>query len=408
MKTKMQVMKVIRTLIFVCSLLVGLTTLSGCQEAAQKGDGLLITGTSSDRLVKFPIDGFPSSYAVSVSSTSVVPSDVKASLAVDLDLVDKYNSEMGTNYYPVPEGSYSFDNSEVTIAAGQAVSSAANLSIADDSEFVPGRVYLVPVTIKHATGNMDIIESSRTIYLKVARTLRFYAPYVGQASMAYQFLLPDPIQSLPTYTWEVKIYATKFRSSGASGTTRVCSFGGNETSVEGGAINDGGFKCDQNLLRFGEGTDDPNQLHVTTKQGKMSSNTRFALNTWYAVALVNDGNTLTLYINGEKDNSMTVAPYEYSLYGVQIGMPSSGYQSSQLFYGRLSEMRLWTRPLSAREIKANMCGVDPSTSGLVSYWRMNEGEGKTFYDLSPSKRDISYKNDITIDWTYDDTNKCLE
>ena len=28
--------------------------------------------------------------------------------------------------------------------------------------------------------------------------------------------------------------------------------------------------------------------------------------------------------------------------GVQIGMPSKGYQSSQLFYGRLSEMRLWT------------------------------------------------------------------
>ena len=44
----------------------------------------------------------------------------------------------------------------------------------------------------------------------------------------------------------------------------------------------------------------------------MSSNTRFALNTWYAVALVNDGNTLTLYINGEKDNSMTVAPCEYA------------------------------------------------------------------------------------------------
>ncbi len=40
--------------------------------------------------------------------------------------------------------------------------------------------------------------------------------------------------------------------------------------------------------------------------------------------------------------------------------------------------------------------------------RMNEGEGTTFYDLSPSKRDISYKNGITIDWTYDDTNKCLE
>ena len=346
--------------------------LQGCQEAAQKGDGLLMTGTASDKLVKFAIDGFPSAYAVSVTSTSRVESDIQVNLAVDASLVDNYNAEMGTSYYPIPEGSYTFENPEVTISAGQAISSAASLSIADDSDFVPGRVYLVPVTIKSATGDLDIIEAGRTIFLKVSRTLRFHAPYVGQASMAYQFLLPEPIPSLPTYTWEVKIYATQFRSSGASGTTRVCSFGGNESSVEGGAIDDGGFKCDQNLLRFGEGTDEPNQLHVTTKQGKMSSNTRFALNTWYAVALVNDGNTLTLYINGEKDNSMTVAPYEYALYGVQIGMPSKGYQSSQLFYGRLSEMRLWTRPLSAREIKANVCGVDPSTNGLVSYWRMNE------------------------------------
>lgn len=126
------------------------------------------------------------------------------------------------------------------------------------------------------------------------------------------------------------------------------------------------------------------------------------------MALVNDGNTLTLYINGEKDNSITVAPYEYSLYGVQIGMPSSGYQSSQLFYGRLSEMRLWNRALSAREIKANVCGVDPLTPGLLSYWKMNEGEGTVFYDLSPSRRNISYKNGITIKWTDDDTNKCVE
>jgi len=45
---------------------------------------------------------------------------------------------------------------------------------------------------------LDIIEAGRTIFLKVSRTLRFHAPYVGQASMAYQFLLPDPIPSFPT------------------------------------------------------------------------------------------------------------------------------------------------------------------------------------------------------------------
>ena len=116
--------------------LIGIASfmLLGCQEAAQKGDGLLMTGTSSDRLVKFAIDGFPSAYAVSVTSTSRVESDIQVNLAVDASLVDTYNEEMGTNYYPIPDKSYTFENPEVTISAGQAISSAASLSIADDSE----------------------------------------------------------------------------------------------------------------------------------------------------------------------------------------------------------------------------------------------------------------------------------
>lgn len=79
--------------------LVGMASfmLLGCQEAAQKGDGLLMTGTASDKLVKFAVDGFPSAYAVSVTSTSRVESDIQVNLAVDVSLVDSYNAEMGTN-----------------------------------------------------------------------------------------------------------------------------------------------------------------------------------------------------------------------------------------------------------------------------------------------------------------------
>jgi hypothetical protein len=382
--------------------------MTSCKETKMDTDGVLMTGTETDPMVKFAIDALPATYGVSVTATQCAEADMTVNLAVDTTLVASYNKKMGTNYYPIPQGAYTLLSDEVTIAKGSAISTVANVSIVDDSKFITGRVYLVPVKITNVSNNMDVIESCRIIYLKVSRTLRFYAPYVGQAAMAYQFLLPSPIAALPVYTWEVKIYATQFRGSGASGTTRVCSFGGNSSSVQGGAIDDSGFKCDQNLLRFGEGTDATNILKVTTKQGSMSSNTAFATNTWYAIALVNDGSTLTLYVNGVKDNSISVSPYTYSLYGVQIGMPSNGYQSSQLFYGRLSEMRLWNRALSAREILANVCGVDPSTTGLLSYWRMNEGSGTVFYDSSPSKRNISYTNGVSINWTYDDTNKCVE
>ncbi|MDE6872137.1 MAG: DUF1735 and LamG domain-containing protein [Bacteroidales bacterium] len=379
-----------------------------CTEVELPSEAVFITGTANDPLVKFAIDELPSTYSVSVTSTVKASEDVQVKLAVDTELVDSYNMEMGLNYFPIPDGAYTISGDEVTIASGQAVSTAVTVSVVDDSRFVVGRVYVIPVTIVSVSGAFGIIESSRTIYLKVSRTLRFNAPYVGVASMAYQFLFSNPITSLPAYTWEVKIYAEKFRDTNADGTTRVCSFGGDDTSVEGGAIDDGGFKCDQNLIRFGEGTDEPNRLHITTKQAKMSSNTLFDAGRWYSVAIVNDGTTMTLYVDGEKDNSVTVAPYVYTLYGVQIGMPSNGYQSSQLFYGRLAEMRLWTRALTAREIRAGVCGVDPDTEGLVAYWPMNEGHGNVFYDLSPNHRDISYTNGINVGWIYDDTNKCVE
>lgn len=382
--------------------------LVSCDDMKPLSDAVLMTGTSTNPLVKFAIEDLPSDYAVSVTSTRKATEDIKIKLAVDTDLVARYNDRMNMNYFAIPEGAYSLSGDEVVITKGQAISSAVKVSIVDDSEFVPGRVYLIPVTIESTSGNFPVIESGRTIYLKVSRTLRFVAPYTGNAQMAYQFLFDNPIISLPAYTWEVKIYAEKFRDTAASGTTRVCSFGGNDTSDEGGAISDSGFKCDQNLLRFGEGTDEPNRLHLTTKQAKMSANTLFQTGRWYSVAVVNDGTTMTLYIDGEKDNSVTVSPYNYTLYGVQIGMPSAGYQSSQLFYGRLCEMRLWTRPLSASEIKANVCGVDPLTEGLVAYWPMNEGSGSTFYDLSPNKRNIAYTNGASISWTDDETNKCVE
>ncbi len=107
--------------------------------------------------------------------------------------------------------------------------------------------------------------------------MRFHAPYVGHGFYGLSIFALGSYSFFAYLYMEVKIYATKFRSSGASGTTRVCSLEVVKHRVEGGAIDDEGFKCDQNLLRFGEGTDEPNQLHVTTKQGKMSSNTRFAL-----------------------------------------------------------------------------------------------------------------------------------
>ena len=82
-------------------------------------------------------------------------------------------------------------------------------------------------------------------------------------------------------------------------------------------------------------------------------------------------------------------------------------QSKQLFRGWLGGMRYWSRALSAREIKANQCGVNPNAEGLVACYRMDEGAGNIFYDSTPNQRHLKYPDNITISWT-DMTNECVE
>jgi hypothetical protein len=74
--------------------------------------------------------------------------------------------------------------------------------------------------------------------------------------------------------------------------------------------------------------------------------------TWYHVALVNDGKTTDLYINGSKDvrNSHLLAA------GLQttgefwlLGANHYGRSVGQSFYGWLGDVRIVNRPLEVRE-----------------------------------------------------------
>ncbi|MCD8072802.1 MAG: DUF1735 and LamG domain-containing protein [Alistipes sp.] len=380
--------------------------LTAC-ERESFGDALYITGTENEEIVTFAIDGFPSSYPVTVSSTDKLEKDTYIDLRVRLDLVDEYNAKMGVNYYPIPENSFTISTTRVVIEAGSYISSSAVVEIDNDDDFVSGRVYLIPIEITDIEGDLDIIPNCRVIYLKISRTLRFYSPDIGTSSMSYQFIMPEPVTSLPVFTWEVKLLATQFVDRGSGGVTRVCAFGGDDTSQH-GVVPDTDTNCDQVLIRFNEGDDPANVMKVTARGGNITSNTAFSTYQWYNIAIVNDGTTMTLYVNGERDNSSTVTATNYTLYGVQIGMPSQGYTGAQLYYGRMSEMRLWNRTLTQRELRSAICGVDPSTEGLISYWRMDEGQGNTFYDSSPVGRDIAYTNGTQINWKFDDYNKCVE
>ena len=103
-------------------------------------------------------------------------------------------------------------------------------------------------------------------------------------------------------------------------------------------------------------------------------------------------------------------------------MSWGGYGNKQRYDGRIAEIRVWDRALSASEIQLGLCGVDPASEGLKAYWKMNEGEGHIFYD-SVGDMDMDWSNvwrdsnedgplenyDYSqyVTWSNDDKNKCV-
>lgn len=338
--------------------------------------GLYITGTETDPLVKFVVEQAPAAYAVTAQTTKKAESDVKLTFAIDNSLVETYNAEHGASFFPVPDGSATLDNAEATIAAGSALSTPAMVRIQSEKDFDDSRIYLIPVTIKSMTtaGKEQVIETSRTIYLKVSRVIRFTALQNDpQASSNYYFNEDHSVvKELPEYTCEIKVRSENFGRGG--NIKRVCAFGLNS--------------C---MLRFGENGYDGNQLQWVAPAGSVMSNTRFQTNRWYLISLVCDGTSSTMYVDGVKDASIGSA--DVLKFGrFELGMSWTGYRYGQFFQGRMCEARIWERALSAGEIAGGLGAVDPASRGLLAYWKMNEGEGHIFHDATGHGYDLDWSN----------------
>ena len=70
----------------------------------------------------------------------------------------------------------------------------------------------------------------------------------------------------------------------------------------------------------------------------------------------------------------------------------------QLIQGGVAEVRIWNRQLTASEITAegHFFSVDPSSSGLLAYWKCNEKSGTTLKDSTSNGNNLTLYTDITL------------
>lgn len=404
MKTRINFRPILITV--VSTLLLG-----GCNAEGDKFDYnkevILVTGTDTNPLVKFVVEDTPATYTVTASVTNKVAQDVTVTFAQDNSLVETYNAEHKTSYYAIPESAVKLEETEGIIKAGRASSTGINVRVVSTENFKDGRTYVIPITIKNVKGsNLEVLQASRTIFLRVSRVINFNSLDMSNTNLYSSYIAPDEkVIDLPNYTYEIKCYVNTW---GGSPISRLCNFGPKDESIT-------------NLLRFGENGQAVNSLQWVSPGGGLISSTRFNLGQWYTISLTFDGSVYTMYVNGVKDAQLT-GNKGTKFQRLELGMSWTGYGGSQRFVGRIAEVRLWNRALTTSELQLGLCGVDPKSEGLVSYWKMNEGTGYLFKDATGNGYDMDWSNtwrEVTegqglvkqdksgaVSWLIDNKNKC--
>ena len=404
-----------KTIKNITAILLMALSLAACNSEGDKFDygkvGLLITGTEQVPVQRFTVDELPSTYAVTVKATRRTASDVIVRLAIDTALVRAYNAQHGTAFYAVPLSSVKLENNEVTIRQGEALSTTAQVKVVSTDDFIEGATYVIPVTIQQVIGDGgEVIESSRTLLLQISRIISFYSLENNQNASSNYIFPDEKMVNLSNYTIEFKVFSYRFGKVGDI--KRVLAIEGKNEE-------------EANMFRFGEnGSAGGDILQWVLPGGRCFSSTHFKTNRWYLISCTYDGATFKMYVDGVEDaqasGSGKVTPFQR----FELGMSWGNYRNSQFYQGRLCEVRVWDRALTASEIAMGFAGVNAHSDGLVAYWKMNEGEGHIFHDATGHGYDMDWTDTWRDDredgvlvphdysqyirWVKDDNNKVVQ
>jgi hypothetical protein len=351
---------------------LALVLLVGCKNGPEYEDVVFITGTESQPTITFTVDGSSASMGLTVTSSAKLEGDAKVSLKVAPELLDAYNKQYNRSYEMLPSGSYQLDNPDVTLKNGQYVSTQAKLSILSTENFKDGVTYCIPITIAQAQG-LNVLGASRTTYIVINRVT--YSKAVNLAGDYYfsvpSFATSSDVSAMSAMTMECKVYVNSFQD----GSPYISSIIGIEENF---------------LLRFGDVSCDKNQLQVAAgtiggKKYPMTTETHFSTGQWYHLAVVYNGSTSTIYINGKKETYATTSGGTINfndtyMEGFHIGRSERG----RYLDGYISEARVWNKALTPSQLQANVCYVDPTSEGLIAYWRFNgaDQDDTTIKDLT--------------------------
>ena len=356
--------------------LMGLS-FSACDDAKYKpvDTGLYLAETSTKSLVgKKIISADDGHYNFTITPRLISPmdQDVTMSLGIDKDFLNQYNARYGTSLEVVPDEYVEFSNKEITLKAGEVLSSTVEVTIKPLSKEMvdSGKKYALPVGIIGA--NTTLLAGASSILYQLEKTPIVTAPILNSRNNAKFNMIND--YSLTQWSVEFCVNIDRL-GTGIGQLNNQAMFSAFAPDGMDGEI----------YTRFGDAPIKGNIFQIKNQGTQINSNMEFSTNTWYHLAVVCDGVTLSLYVNGELDNQIAVTGKVTNLGKDKFGFGNTDYLKANV---KVSELRFWTKAISQTQIKENMYSIDPTTEGLEAYWKMDEGKGNAFADCTGHGYDL--------------------
>lgn len=317
-----------------------------------------------------------------VSMRMAIPSDqdVTVELEARPDLAAQYNMIYGDNAFALPDEYWEIPEKTVQIVAGTIAGNDVAVNFKDINQLDVTMRYVLPVTISRVQG-AELLENRRTVYF-VVRGAALINVVADITKLKAAINWSETAAPLVTGMEQITVEALVRSSDWEAGR-------GNALSTLFGI--EGSF-----LIRIGDADRPRDQLQMVAPSGgnwpAANAAPGLPVNEWIHVAIVYDtqNNERIYYQNGEQ-----VAYSNASISGT-VDLRSNcwigfAWDNTRWLPGQISELRIWNVARTAQQIADNPYRVDPSTEGLVAYWKFNEGMGRTIKDQTGNGTDITFE-----------------
>lgn len=364
---------------------LGALLLTGCNDAEydtlSNQAYILQTNTNANSSLKLTVGAEVATTTVNVRLSDVANVESRYRLVYDTAVVNEYNRLNETPYVSLPQESFSLSSEETTIEAGASVSTPITLTVPPYSEALKasGKKYAIGFRLENTSGNASVLPSGSKIVYILDQVVIQPVVVLDQSHYVSQNL----VKNYPLTEWTVEMNINKHILYTEVGR-------GNNQAIFGAGP-------DEIYIRFGDAPIEGNRLQIKTQGTQMNSLTLFNEHTWYHLAFVCTGTKLYLYVNGQLDNSMDLPGKTTNVNSINICSPSTYWLGNAMY----SEVRFWQRARSQAEIANNMYACDPTTPGLITYYKMNEGEGYSFRDASGNGNNAETNGQAVPEWIQD-------